>query len=603
MDAPQCIHELIARQTARTPGATAVSQGGRFMTYRDLDSSSAALARRLRGAGVQTGDVVTVVLERSIEMIVALTAVLRAGGAYLYLDPAEPSGQRALILADAAATAAVVDADTRDLVAGVDSLLDIDDVAQGADGSDLPTTMSPDSPAYVCYTSGSTGEPKGVVVPHRAVHRLVASPSWIDIQDDDVFFQLTRIGFDVSTFEIWTPLVHGLRLALGPSLHADLDFAELTEMIKAEGVTVLWLTTGLFHKIVTHHLDGLAGIRHLLAGGDVLSPEHVRRVMRAYPRLIFTNGYGPTENTTFSTCWTTRVPSDAQRVPIGVPVDGSSAVVLDNKLRPVPDGEVGELWVGSHGLATGYLNRPGATALRFVADPDPSSPPGSRIYRTGDLARVGEDGNLDFLGRADRQVKVRGYRVEPSTVEMELLRQPGVEQAAVLARTDGAGDTRLVAYVAVGSMDPAEWNSFGASLRQALTLSMAAHLVPWMIMVRAEIPLNANGKVDRSSLPAEKIPRNVWNDYVEPADPVECRLAAIWSDALDVEPVGVQDNFFDLGGHSLLAAELLVAVQAEFDVALPARTLYLQPTIAELAEGLRESGGSNVAKEEADAVR
>ncbi len=598
MDTPRCIHELFVEQAARTPDATAVSQGRRVLTYRQLDGVSDVLAQRLRVAGVTSGDIVAVVLERSLELIVALTAILKAGGAYLYLDPAEPAEQRTRILSDAAARYAVVDAETRDQVGGVTNVLNLDDppTVPAAAGSVLE--INPDTPAYVCYTSGSTGDPKGVVVPHRAIFRLVHSPSWIDVHDDDVFFQLTRVGFDVSTFEIWMPLVRGLRLALGPPLHTDLDFAELTDMIRAEGVTVLWLTTGLFHKIVTHHLDSLAGIRHLLAGGDVLSPTHVRRVMAAYPDLIFTNGYGPTENTTFSTCWTTRTAGDAARVPIGRPIDGSTVAVLDDTLRAVAPGEIGELWVGGHGVATGYLNRPGATAEKFVADPHPAAPPGSRMYRTGDLARW-SDGTLDFLGRADRQVKIRGYRVEPSAVEMELLRQPGVEQAAALTRTDGAGDTRLIAYVAVGQLDPAEWNSFGTSLREKLQATVPAHLVPWAIIVRSEIPLNPNGKVDRSSLPPEKIPRNVWNDYVEPNDLVERRLAAIWSDALAVEPVGVRDNFFDLGGHSLLAAELLAALQYEFDVALPARTLYLRPTIADLAEELR---GHGAREENADAA-
>jgi amino acid adenylation domain-containing protein len=605
METPRCIHELVAEQARRTPDAVAVSQGGRALTYRELDSFADALAARLRAAGVDGGAIVAVVLERSIELVVALTAILKAGGAYLYLDPAEPASQRQRILDDAAARYAVADAATRDAVAGLPTVLTVDDPADPADPPP-PTApaprLSPDTPAYVCYTSGSTGEPKGVVVPHRAIFRLIDDPSWIDVRDDDVFFQLTRIGFDVSTFEIWMPLVRGLRLALGPPLHSDLDFAELTDMIRDEGVTVLWLTTGLFHKIVTHHLDGLVGIRHLLAGGDVLSPAHVRRVMEAYPDLVFTNGYGPTENTTFSTCWTTRTPGDAPRVPIGVPIDGSTAAVLDDSLRPVGPGEVGELWVGGQGVATGYLNRPGATAVRFVADPDPAAPPGSRMYRTGDLARWSPHGTLDFLGRADRQVKIRGYRVEPSTVEMELLRQSGVEQAAVLTRTAGAGDIRLIAYVAVGGMEPARWDAFGTALRERLQVTMPAHLVPWAIIVRSEIPLNPNGKVDRSALPAEKVPRNVWNEYVEPSDPVERRLAAIWSDALDVEPVGVEDNFFELGGHSLLAAELLAALQSEFDVALPARTLYLRPTIADLATELRAGRNGHAAKENADAT-
>jgi len=606
MDTSRCIPELFTEQVARTPDATAVSHGGRAVTYRELDSQSNGLAHRLRIAGVGGGDIVAVVLERSIELIVALTAILKTGGAYLYLDPAEPAEQRARILSDATARYAVVDGSTRDTAEGITNVLSVTDrTGQPAPGGPLPE-ISPDTPAYVCYTSGSTGEPKGVVVSHRAIFRLIDNPSWIDLHSDDVFFQLTRVGFDVSTFEIWMPLVRGLRLAMGPPLRADLDFAELADLIRAESVTVLWLTTGLFHKIVAHHLDGLAGIRHLLAGGDVLSPAHVRRVMSAYPDLIFTNGYGPTENTTFSTCWTTRAAGNAPRVPIGVPIDGSTAVVLDDNLGRIAPGETGELWVGGHGVALGYLNRPGATAEKFVADPDPVAPPGSRMYRTGDLARWSDDGTLDLFGRADRQVKIRGYRVEPNAVEIELLRHPAIEQAAVVTRADGAGDTRLIAYVAVGGMEPERWAAFGTSLREKLQGTMPPHLVPWAIIVRADIPLNPNGKVDRLSLPAEKIPRNVWNDYVEPDDQVEQRLAAIWSDALSVEPIGVQDNFFDLGGHSLLAAELLVALQHEFDVDLPARALYLRPTIADLAEELRghDSGlsGAMVREENADAA-
>jgi amino acid adenylation domain-containing protein len=600
---PRCIHELIAEQAARTPDRIAVSLRGTALTYRELDDAADALAGRLRAVGAGGGSVVAVVLGRTPELIVALTAILKAGGAYLYLDPAEPVEQRARIVADARARIAVVGPQFTEQSPPVPIVISTEeDHPDAAVATAASRPVHPDAPAYVCYTSGSTGEPKGVVVSHRAIWRLIDRPTWIDVRDDDVFLQLTRVGFDVSTFEIWMPLVKGCRLALAPTGHADL--AELAGTLRAESVTVLWLTTGLFHKMVAHHLDGLSGVRHLLAGGDVLSPAHVQRVMAAYPDLVFTNGYGPTENTTFSTCWTTTASGTAARVPIGVPIDGSTAAVLDDRLQPVPHGEVGELWVGGHGVATGYLNRPGATAERFVADPDPAMPPGSRMYRTGDLARWSEDGTLDFLGRSDRQVKIRGYRVEPSAVEMELLRLSGVEQAAVITHVDSAGDTRLIAYVAAGSMDPTEWAAFGTALRKQLQDSIPAHLVPWAIVVLPEIPLNPNGKVDRSSLPASKIARNVWNDYVEPSDPVEQRLAAIWSDALAVEPVGVQDNFFDLGGHSLLAAELLAALQQEFDVGLPARILYLRPTIAALAEELKRHKGPPLAarEETADAA-
>jgi amino acid adenylation domain-containing protein len=600
-DAARCINELISEQAARTPDRIAVSRGSSTLTYRQLDGEAGALAQRLRSAGVGGGTVVAVVLERSPELIVALTAILEAGGAYLYLDPAEPIEQRARIARDARPAFAVVGTETRSQAPAVPHVL-----CMGEDtGADLPAiatpaSISPDTPAYVCYTSGSTGEPKGVVVSHRAIFRLVHDPSWMRVRDDDVFLQFTRVGFDVSTFEIWMPLVRGCRLAIAPSGPADL--AELVETIRTEGVTVLWLTTGLFHTLVTHHLDGLGSVRHLLAGGDVLSPSHVERLLAAHPHLIFTNGYGPTENTTFTTCWTTRTSSTAPRVPIGVPIDGTTVAVLDDKMRPVPRGDAGELWVGGDGVATGYLAKPGATAEKFVADLDPARP-GGRMYRTGDLVRWAEGGTLDFLGRSDRQMKIRGYRVEPSTVEMELLRYPGVERAAVITQTDGAGDVRLIAYVAVGRLNPDNWTAFSATLRDQLRATIPAHLVPWAIIVRPEIPLNPNGKVDRTALPAAKIPRNVVNEYVMPGDPVERRLATIWSDALDVEPVGVNDNFFELGGHSLLAAELLTTLHQEFNVTLPARTLYLRPTIADLATELRrQEDGVAPVEEAADAT-
>lgn len=594
------IHSLFAAQARRTPDAVAVSYLGTTLTYKELDAAAEALAGRLRAAGVGGGAVVAVVLRRSLPLITALMAVLKAGGAYLYLDPAEPVEQRRRIVADSAVRFAVVGRATLDAVPEIGQIVCADDEAADRYGEEPAdeTPVTADTPMYVCYTSGSTGEPKGVVVPHRAVFRLIDDPWWIDIQPDDVFLQLTRVGFDVSTFEIWTPLVRGHRLALAPTGHADLG--ELIATVKEEGVTVLWLTTGLYHKVIDHHLDGLSGIRHLLAGGDVLSPAHVRRLLDAHPGIIFTNGYGPTENTTFTTCWTTRSPGNWPRVPIGRAIDGTTTLVLDDQLRPVAPGEVGELWVGGAGVATGYLRKPWATAEKFVADVDPAQP-GARMYRTGDLVVATDEGDLDFLGRTDRQLKIRGYRVEPSTVEIELLTHPKVRQAAVVAHTDGAGDVRLVAYVAVGALVQDEKETLGSELRDFLHETLPAHLVPWAIFPVADIPLNPNGKVDRSSLPIARMPRNVWNDLVAPRTDIERQLAEIWSDALEVEPIGVTDDFFELGGHSLLATELLTALQERFKVTMSARTLFLNPTIEVLAEEVsRQIEASSVEAERID---
>ena len=581
-DSIPLIHELVGEQARRSPDGTAVTHAGAAMTYKVLDQEADALAARLRLAGVGGGAVVAVVMRRSLPLITTLLAVLKAGGAYLYLDPAEPDEQRRRIVADSAARFAVVDRTTLDAVREIEQRVCVDD--ETADrfapepADDTPVT--PDTPMYVCYTSGSTGEPKGVVVPHRAVFRLIDDPWWIDVRPDDVFLQLTRVGFDVSTFEIWTPLVRGNRLALAPTGHADL--AEIVATVRDEGVTVLWLTTGLFHKIVDHHLDGLSVVRHLLAGGDVLSPTHVRRTFEAHPGMIFTNGYGPTENTTFTTCWTTRSGEGGPRVPIGRAVDGTTTLVLDDALRPVPPGQEGELWVGGPGVATGYLRKPWATAEKFVASVDPGQP-GTRMYRTGDLVIADDAGELDFLGRADRQIKIRGYRVEPSTVELELLTHPRVQQAAALAHKDGAGDVRLVAYVAVGQLPAPEQVALGGELRDYLHERLPAHLVPWAIFPVADIPLNPNGKVDRSAMPSVRMPRNVWNDYVQPRTDLERLLAGLWGEALQIDPIGVTDDFFELGGHSLLAAELLATLQKQFNVAMSARTLFLNPTIEALA--------------------
>ncbi|MFJ2810850.1 amino acid adenylation domain-containing protein [Kitasatospora sp. NPDC087271] len=582
----RAIHELVAEQAERAPHAPAVTCDGRTLTYRQLNDRANRLAGRLRAAGLAQEDVVGVLVPRSPELIVALLAVLIAGGAYLGLEPDDPAGRHALLLEDAGAGMVIAGEALREQLP--DTVVTVTEGGPAQEPATGPAAAArpgaPDRLAYVSYTSGSTGEPKGVGVPHRAIDRLVRGADWVDVRAEDVFFHLAPVAFDASTFEIWAPLVNGCRLVLFPPVAITLE--HVARVVRAERVTVLLLTTGLFHQMVSSHLEAFADVRHVLTGGDVASPGHVQHLLARYPELLFTNGYGPTENTTYTTCWTSSTLPELRSVPIGRPISGTRVAVLDGDLRPVPVGECGELYVAGAGLARGYLGRPAATAERFLPDPF-GTEPGARMYRTGDLVRWLPDGTLEFVGRADDQVKVQGYRAEPRAVEVELERLAEVRHAVVLPQADPAGGTRLLAYVVPAQSDPAGNADLGRRLRHELRDRLPGYLIPWAILVRPELPVNRNGKIDRRALPtATRVPRNVANEYVPPVTEVQTRLTELWGDILGIEPVGVDDDFFDLGGHSLLATDLLVATQREFDVDLPAQILYLSPTVAELATAL-----------------
>lgn len=575
------VHRLVSDRAAAVPDAIAVEDPNRRLDYRTLDAWSDEVARRLRAAGVREHGIVAVLLPRSAELVVALLGVLKTGCAYLPLDPDDPPGAHARLISDSGTTVALC-APGSGLPSGVVPVHP-GEPAPGAAPAPVPESpVTPESPAYVCYTSGSTGEPKGVVVPHRAVARLVRGQDWIDVTADDVFLQLAPVAFDAATFEIWTPLAAGARLVIHP--HGPVVPEEVAAAVAGSGISVLWLTAGLFHQMTTAHLDALGGVRHLVTGGDVVSPEHVRRLLDAHPGTLFTNGYGPTENCTFTTCWTARRAPEGDSVPIGRPIPGTRVTVLDPVGRPVPPGVRGELHAAGQGVALGYLNRPEATRESFLPDPDGAGPP---VYRTGDIVSWAEDGNLEFHGRVDQQVKIRGHRVEPAAVEAELARQPEVVQAACVVQ-EGEHGKRLLAYVETGAEHARE--DLGNELRRRLALVLPDHTVPWAVLVHEHLRLNANGKVDRSALPAAtRAPRNVWNDYVPPRGPVEEVLAQLWSQTLGVEPVGAEDDFFDIGGHSLLAAELLATMQRRFGVQIPARVLYFSSTIRNLAHELREA--------------
>lgn len=589
------IPKLVARNVRARPEAAAVSCGELTIDYRRLWSESGRIAAEVRSRGLRPGEVVGVLYPPSVGVVVALLGILRAGGAYLAVDAGEPvlrvaemfalAGCRLALVHESQVDRAPANIEHVEHVEYVDGVEGVEPVCEEPIEID-DLHADPEQVAYVSFTSGSTGAPKGVAVAHRGVVRLLRETEWADFGPDDVFLQVAPIAFDASTIEIWGALLNGGRVAVHDLRPLDLD--ELTATVISEKVSALLLTTGLFHSMVTEHPEAFGSCRHVMTGGDVVSPAHVERLFAARPDVIFTNGYGPTENTSYTTCWTSSVPPSERRVPIGTAINGTNVRVLDAALRLVPAGVCGEVYTGGLGLAHGYVGRPGLTAERFIADP---FTPGERLYRTGDLAMWRADGVLDFVGRGDRQVKVRGFRVEPADVEEELRRCPEVREAAVVAQRSSSGQHRLIGYIVptiVGDR-PEE------TVRATLAERLAAHLIPTLV-VRKTLTLTSNGKPDHGALPAStRAERPIDDPFVAPRTEREAQIAELWGQVLEVEPVGVTDTFFDLGGYSLLAADLLQLVREHLGVDLSARYLYEHASVAEFAAHLPESGSYRTA--------
>jgi surfactin family lipopeptide synthetase C len=633
----RCVHELFEAQVEQTPAAVALVSEDQSLTYQQLNRRANQLAHYLRGLGVGQETPVALCVERSPEMVVALLAILKAGGVYVPLDPSYPQERLRFMLQDTRAPILLTwQSPVEPLPHPASKVVSLDaDAGEIArEREENPESVAAaESLAYLIYTSGSTGQPKGVCVPHRAVVRLVKGTDYADVTAAETFLQLAPLSFDASTFEIWGALLNGGRLVLFPPETPSL--AELGEAIQRHGVTTLWLTAGLFHQMVEHQIDSLKGVRQLLAGGDVLSVPHVQTVLQALPGSRMINGYGPTENTTFTCCYT--VPPDwpgEGTVPIGRPIANTQVYVLDEHRQPVPVGVPGELYIGGDGLARGYLNRPELTAERFVdvgvqvfrcsgvqeVRPEHLNTQTTehlntlRLYRTGDRVRWLADGNLEFLSRLDDQVKIRGFRIELGEVEAVLGQHPGVRDCAVLVgeqkRSDtggktGPGGDRLVAYVVPGEgtgggeapdpVAPAESPaacSLADELRRFLGARLPGYMVPAAFVLMEELPLSPNGKVDRRALPSADIASAArQTGYAAPRTPIEEALAAIWAEVLGTgthpdRRVGVHDNFFELGGHSLLATQVISRIQQAFQIPLPLHRLFEGPTVAELAEAL-----------------
>ncbi|MCP2163254.1 non-ribosomal peptide synthase/polyketide synthase [Goodfellowiella coeruleoviolacea] len=579
--------DRFAAVVRRAPDAVAVLAGDTELTYAELDARASALAARLRGHGVATEDVVALACPRSADLVVAILAVVRAGAAYLPLQPGQPADRAAGLLRDTGAALLLATAEHAHLAAraGLPLLrLDQPEPAHTDPAGQHFPPGHPDQLAYVMVTSGSTGTPKRVAVTHRDVAALAGDRCWDGGGHERVLLHSPH-SFDAATYELWVPLLRGGRVVVCPD--GELTPGRVRDLVDAHGLTGLWLTAGLFAVLADEDPAALRGLREVWTGGDVVSAEAVRRVLAAVPDLTVVNGYGPTETTTFAT----RHPMTAGRppavdTPIGRPLDGMRAHLLDAWLRPVGVGVVGELYLAGAGLARGYHGQPALTAERFVADPHA---PGERMYRSGDLARWRPDGRLEFVGRADDQVKIRGFRVEPGEVEAVLAGHPAVRRAAVVARADRPADRRLVAYAVLTA--PAAVDA--EALREHLAARLPEQLVPAEVVLVPDLPLTTNGKLDRAALPAPERVR--CPTARRPVGQREELLCALLADLLEVAEVGPDENFFALGGHSLLAIRLVSRLRAATGAELSVRAVFEAPTAAELARRLTGARSSRPA--------
>lgn len=589
------IGALFAAVVAQHGDRIAVEINDRTLRYSELQQRVHALAEQLVAAGVKPGDPVGLCVDRGFEMVTAMLAILHCGGCFVPLDPAYPADRLQFMFDDTRVRVLLTQRHLKDaLPAHQAKTLLLEDTSARA-RTIIPPAGGPDDAAYIMYTSGSTGRPKGVVVPHRAIVRLVREQDFLPFGPELVFLQLSNISFDASTLEIWGALLNGGRLVLQPQQKPTLQ--EITATIHEKGVTTVWFTAGVFNLLVDDHLERLRGLRHILTGGDVLSVPHVKKALQALGPGVLINGYGPTENTTFTCC---HAIDDAARikgsVPIGRPIHNTRVHVLDEALRPVPIGRTGELYAGGDGVALGYWDRPDLTAERFLPDPF-SNTPGALLYRTGDLVRWTEDGLIEFIGRADGQVKVRGFRIELGEIENALNGHPLVKDRVVIARSDMGAEKQLVCYVVPSAThhlgDPAEQERLIAAVREHLRAELPEYMVPTAFVVMAGLPLNPNGKVDKKALPAPEFrAQTTQTQFIAPRTHLERMLAGIWSHLLGVEKIGVHDNFFDLGGHSLIGIQLLAQVDDQLKKSHSLKALFQAPTIAEFAKLLEDEGAS-----------
>jgi amino acid adenylation domain-containing protein len=590
------IHSLFETAVKEHANKIAVTDGESSLTYRELNAQSNRLAHHLRLYGVGFEDCVGICLDRSVQMLVGLLGILKAGAAYMPLDPAFPSDRLKYMIENSGASIVVTQTNLLHTLAGqCVSVICLDrdrDAISACESVNLPDETHPTDLAYVIYTSGSTGQPKGVEVTHGGVVNYLTSINkllWID--EHDVFMAVTTLSFDISGFDLFSPLMAG-----GKVLLIDRDTASngmrLQERLENSDATALQATPATWRMLID---SGWRNARTNTPARNLITTRSLKALCggEALPRTLadalllrgvdLWNLYGPTETTIYSTCH--HVSHDQGAVPIGRPLDNQSVYVLDEKRQPVPPGQEGEIFVGGAGVARGYRNRPELTAERFLHDPF-APIDGARMYRTGDIGRRRADGTLEYLGRADHQVKMRGFRIELGEIEANLLKQPGVHAAVVVAQERDNGAQRLVGFVAGEEGDTLS----AATLRNALNGALPKYMIPAQFVILSSLPLTFNGKIDRKALPLPPWGQPSPSDQSAPADAIESDLGAIYARVLNVPSVGVRDDFFDMGGDSLSAVNLAIQIQRKFNRAITLAEIFEARTVAGMASVLREPG-------------
>ncbi|MER7047177.1 non-ribosomal peptide synthetase [Streptomyces jumonjinensis] len=576
---PTTLPRAFAAVVARTPDATAVVFGDTVLSYAELNARANRLAHRLIAMGVRGESTVAVLMERSADVVVSVLAISKAGGAYVPLDTRSPVARLRLVMGETGAAVLLTHRAAGNPELSRDTptvVVDSDPGLAEEPAVDPVVAPRPENLACVLYTSGSTGTPKGVALSHRNVASLTAQRCWRS-EDGPRVLAHSPHAFDASTYEWWVPLLNGGQVVMAPP--GELDLASYHRLIADHRVSALWLTAGLFRVIAEESPGCLAQVGEVWTGGDIVPADAVRRVLERCPDTAVIAGYGPTEATTFTTrsvLYPGRAVPDV--VPIGRPMDNRRVYVLDETLSPVPPGVAGVLYIAGPGLARGYLNSPRWTAQQFL--PCPFGGPGERMYRTGDVVRWNSDDELEFLGRADEQVKLHGFRIELGEIEAVLAEHPGVAQATVVAGPNASGDKRLIGYVVpTGGSGPD-----AASLREHIAAALPDYMVPSAFVTLDGFPLTRNGKIDRTALP---VPDSAPAASAQrPGTPAEDAMCALFAEVLNRSPVGVDDGFFALGGDSLLATRLINRVRVRFGRELTLGALFQAPTPARLAEAL-----------------